>query len=166
MARRKKILDANTEKLVTYAIGAGITYFLVVKPILVKLGIIKSAEQNRQDRSNQLNIDDYIKDTLSKQSPTKSVGEWTIIADKIYNDLNKSAISDDKDDAVYQLARAKNDADVATLYKAFGKRQEYYFGIPYGGLRDLADFVKSNLSISDIAIVNGNYSRKNIKFKF
>jgi len=166
MARRKKILNANTEKLVTYAIGAGITYFLVVKPILVKLGIIKSAEQNRQDRSNQQNIDNYIKDTLSKQSPTKSVGEWTIIADKIYNDLNKSAISDDKKDAVYQLARAKNDADVATLYKAFGKRQEYYFGIPYGGLRDLADFVKSNLSISDIAIVNGNYSRKNIKFKF
>jgi hypothetical protein len=166
MARRKKILDANTEKLVTYAIGAGITYFLIVKPILVKLGIVKSAEQTRQDNINQRNIDDYVKDTLSKQSPTKSVGEWTIIADKIYNDLNKSAISDDKDDAVYQLARAKNDADVATLYKAFGKRQEYYFGIPYGGLRDLADFVKSNLSISDIAIVNGNYSRKNIKFKF
>lgn len=159
-------MSASTEKIVTYAIGAGITYFLIVKPILVKLGIIKSAAELAQERVNSGNIDTYIADALKAQSPTKTIGEWTIIADKIYLDLKSSSISDDKKDAVYQVCRVKNDADVATLYKAFGKRQEYYFGIPYGGLNDLMAFITSNLSSDDLATINGNYKRKNIKFRY
>jgi DNA helicase-2/ATP-dependent DNA helicase PcrA len=56
--------------------------------------------------------------------------------------------------------------DIAVLYKAFGKRQEFYFGIPYGGLRDLMAFITSNLSSDAIATINDNYKRKNIKFRF
>jgi hypothetical protein len=166
MPRNNQILNASTEKVVTYAIGAGITYFLIVKPVLVKLGILKSAAEIKQERVNTGNVDTYIADTLRVQSPTKSVGEWTIIADKIYEDLKFSAVSDDKKDAGYQVTRVKNDADVATLYKAFGKRQEYYFGVPYGGLRDLMAFITSNLSSDAIAAINDNYRRKNIKFRF
>jgi len=166
MPRKNPILTASTEKVVTYAIGAGITYFLIVKPILVKLGVLKSAAEIKQERVNTGNVDIYIKDTLRVQNPTKSVGEWTIIADKIYEDLKFSAVSDDKKDAGYQVTRVKNDADVATLYKAFGKRQEYYFGVPYGGLRDLMAFITSNLSSDAIAAINDNYRRKNIKFRF
>ena len=166
MPKKNPILTASTEKVVTYAIGAGITYFLIVKPILVKLGVLKSAAEIKQERVNTGNVDTYIKDTLRVQNPTKSVGEWTIIADKIYEDLKFSAVSDDKKDAGYQVTRVKNDADVATLYKAFGKRQEYYFGVPYGGLRDLMAFITSNLSSDAIAAINDNYRRKNIKFRF
>jgi hypothetical protein len=166
MARSNKIMSAGTEKVVTYAIGAGITYFLIVKPILEKLGIVKTAEEIKQERVNTGNVDTYVKDTLRVQNPTKSVGEWTIIADKIYEDLKFSSISDDKKDAGYQVMRVKNDADVAVLYKAFGKRQEYYFGVPYGGLRDLMAFITSNLSSDAIATINDNYRRKNIKFRF
>lgn len=166
MATKNKILTASTEKVVTYAIGAGITYFLIVKPILVKLGVLKSAAEIKQERINTSNVDAYIADALKKQTPTKSVGEWTIIADKIYEDLKFSGVSDDKKDAGYQVARVQNDADVATLYKAFGKRQEYYFGVPYGGLRDLMAFITSNLSSDAIATINDNYRRKNIKFRF
>ena len=32
-------------KVATYAAGAGLTYFLIVKPILTKLGLVKSAAQ-------------------------------------------------------------------------------------------------------------------------
>lgn len=166
MPRKNPILSASSEKIVTYAIGAGITYFLIVKPVLVKLGIMKSAAEIAQERTNIQNIDTYISDTLKRQTPTKSVGEWTIIADKIYQDLKFSSISDDKKDAGYQVTRVKNDADVATLYKAFGKRQEYYFGVPYGGLRDLTTFITSNLSSDAVAAINDNYRRKNIKFRF
>ena len=166
MPKKNPILSASTEKIVTYAIGAGITYFLIVKPVLVKLGILKSAAELAQERINTGNIDTYIADVLKVQKPTKSVGEWTIIADKIYADLKFSSISDDKKDAVYQVCRVQNDADVATLYKSFGKRQEYYFGVPYGGLNDLMGFITSNLSTSDIATINDNYKRKNIKFRY
>lgn len=166
MPRQNKILNASTEKIAIYAIGAGITYFLVVKPILVKLGIVKSAAELEQERINTGNIDTYINDAIRLQTPTKSVGEWTIIANRIYEALRYSGLSDDKDDAIYQLARAKNDADIATLYKSFGKRQEYLFGVPYGGLKDLVNFVKSNLDSDQINTLNDNYRRKGIKFRF
>lgn len=166
MPRQNKILNASTEKIAIYAIGAGITYFLVVKPILVKLGIVKSAAELEQERINTGNIDTYINDAIRLQTPTKPIGEWTIIANRIYEALRYSGISDDKDDAIYQLARAKNDADIATLYKSFGKRQEYLFGVPYGGLKDLVNFVKSNLDSDQINTVNDNYRRKGIKFRF
>jgi len=166
MPRQNKILNASTEKIAIYAIGAGITYFLIVKPILVKLGIVKSAAELEQERINTGNIDTYISDAIRLQTPTKSVGEWTIIANRIYEALRYSGLSDDKDDAIYQLARAKNDADIATLYKSFGKRQEYLFGVPYAGLQDLVNFVKSNLDSDQINTVNDNYRRKGIKFRF
>lgn len=166
MPRQNKILNASTEKIAIYAIGAGITYFLVVKPILVKLGIVKSAAELEQERINTGNIDTYINDAIRLQTPTKSVGEWTIIANRIYEALRYSGLSDDKDDAIYQLARAKNDADIATLYKSFGKRQEYLFGVPYSGLQDLVNFVKSNLDSDQINTLNDNYRRKGIKFRF
>ena len=166
MAIRKKIINQSTEKIVIYAVGAGITYFLIVKPLLVKLGIVKSAAELAQERINAGNINTYIDNAIRSQTPTKSVGEWTIIANNIYESLRYSGIADDKDNAVYQLARAKNDADVATIYKAFGQRQEYLFGLPYGGLQNLTNFVKSNLSDNDLIIVNSNYRRKGIKFTF
>jgi len=166
MPRQNKILNASTEKIAIYAIGAGITYFLIVKPILVKLGIVKSAAELEQERINTGNIDTYISDAIRLQTPTKSVGEWTIIANRIYEALRYSGLSDDKDDAIYQLARAKNDADIATLYKSFGKRQEYLFGVPYAGLQDLVSFIKSNLDGDQINTVNDNYRRKGIKFRF
>jgi hypothetical protein len=166
MARQKTILNKDNKKLILYAVAGGAAYFLILKPILVKLGIVKSAAELAQERINAGNIDTYIDDAIRLQTPTKSVGEWTIIANNIYESLRYSGLSDDKNNAVYQLARAKNDADIATIYKAFGKRQEYLFGVPYGGLQDLVNFVKSNLSSDQLNTVNDNYRRKNIKFRF
>jgi hypothetical protein len=166
MPKRNPIMSASTEKVVTYAIGAGITYFLIVKPVLVKLGILKSAAEIAQENVNAENVDTYVANTLKVQSPTKSVGEWTIIANQLYEDLKYSSLSDNKADAGYQVTRVKNDADFATLYKAFGKRQEYYFGVPYGGLRDLIAFIKSNLDSDAITTINNNYASKKIKFRF
>ena len=97
---------------------------------------------------------------------TKSKAEWDQIADTIYNDLRFSAISDDKADAGYQVARVKNDADMIYLIKTFGKRQEYLFGLPSGSPMGLTEFITSNLSREKINIINSNYASKGIKFKF
>jgi hypothetical protein len=166
MPKQNQIMSASTEKIVTYAIGAGITYFLIVKPLLVKLGVIKSAEEIAAEKENKENVDAYIDATIKSGTPTKSLGEWTLIGNQIYEFLRYSGASDDKNGAMMQIMRVKNEADVATLLKAFGKRQEYFFGIPYGGLQNLVSFVKSNLSDSQIATINDNYLRKNIKFRF
>jgi hypothetical protein len=166
VVRRKPLLNASTEKIAIYAIGAGVSYFLIVRPLLIKLGIIKSAAELAAERERKDNVNDYINTTIRTGTPTKSLGEWQIIADQIYEFLRYSGASDNKDGAMMQIMRVKNEADLATLLKTFGSRQEYFFGIPYGGLQNLVSFVKSNLSNSQISTINSNLGRKNIKFKF
>lgn len=145
-----------------FLVGAGLGYFFILKPILEKLGILKSTEETQQQNI----IDNFTADTIKKVKPTKSVGEFQIIADQIYADLRYSALDDNKENATYQLCRVKNEGDVALLIKLFGKRQEYLFGIPSGSKQDLQQFVTSNLSKKQIAVVNNNYLGKNIKYRF
>jgi hypothetical protein len=159
-------IDKDTQKLLLYtAIGGG-AYFLILKPLLIKLGVLKSALELEQDYSQKVNIDAYINNSIKTQTPTKSKGEWQIIADQIYNDLKFSGIADNKSDAGYQVARVQNDADIATLIQVFGMRQESFFGINIGGLQNLPQFIIGNLDKSEIAKINDNYARKNIKFRF
>ena len=157
--------NPNT-KIITYAIGIGASYFLILKPILVKLGFMQSAEQVKQDLSQTQNIQDYLGQSIATQTPSKSRGEWQIIANNIYNDLYHAGVSDNKSDAGYQLARVQNDADFSVLYDTFGKRQEYFFGVPTGGLQDLVQFIIGNLDRTEINKINDNYTRKGIKFRF
>jgi hypothetical protein len=159
-------IDKSTKDILIYGALIGGGYYFVLRPFLVKLGILQSPEQIAQQSQQTQNIQTYIEQTLSSQNPTKSIGEWQVIANQIYQDLKFAGVSDDKSDAVYQICRVQNDADVALLYKNFGNRQEYYFGIPIDGLKDLQQFVNSNLSDSQINTINSNYSRKGIKYKF
>jgi hypothetical protein len=159
-------IDKQTQKLLLYtAIGGG-AYFLILKPLLIKLGVLKSTLELQQEKSQQENIDNYIINSLKNNTPTKSKGEWQIIADQIYNDLKFSGIADNKSDAGYQIARVQNDADIATLIQVFGMRQESFFGVNIGGLQNLPQFIIGNLDKSEIAKINDNYARKNIKFRF
>ena len=157
--------DKN-QKLLIYALGVGAGYLLIVRPLLVKFGIVKSSAQIQQDIYQSGNVQEYINTTIANQKPTKTTGEWQIIADQLYYDLKFAAPSDDKADAGYQVSRVQNDADFALLYDTFGKRQEYYFGIPAGGLQDMVQMVTSNLDRSALNKINDNYQRKGIKFRF
>ena len=146
-----------------YLIGAGVAYFLIVRPIFKKLGITKTAQEIEQEKK----VETFLDKTIKSIKPTKPEGEWQIIANQIFQDLRFSALDDNKKDAVFQLCRVKNEGDVALLIKLFGKRQETWFGIiPNGPEKDLQQFVTSNLSVKEIAIVNDNYMRKNIKYRF
>jgi hypothetical protein len=159
-------IDKQTQKLLLYAAIGGGAYFLILKPLLIKLGVLKSTLELQQEQSQKENIDSYVNSSLKIQTPTKSKGEWQIIADQIYNDLKFSGVSDNKSDAGYQVARVQNDADVALLIQVFGMRQESFFGINTGGLQNLPQFIIGNLSKSDIAKINDNYASKKIKFRF
>jgi hypothetical protein len=159
-------MKKQDEKLI---IGAGvllIAYFGIIRPVLTKVGIFKSAEEKaKQKRDTQL-IEAQVQASAKNEKPTKSETEWNVIAQQIYEDLRYSAVSDNKADAGYQVARVKNDADFWLLYKSFDKRQEYAFGLPVGAEKDLSQFIRDNLSSSAISTINDNYRRKNIKFRF
>ena len=159
-------MDKQNKKLVINVGIAVIAYFGVVKPILQKLGVMKTKEEKAKENARQKAIDDEKKAVAkSGQSPTKSDAEWIAIVEQIYQDIRYSAIDDNKADAAYQLQRAKNNADVILMVDLFGMRREYWFGIPAGDEKDLFSMVRYNLSSTQINTVNNNWQRKNIKYR-
>ena len=148
------------KKTLYYVGGAILAYFFILKPVLQKFGIVKTKDEILREKEKEK----FLQDT--NETPTKSPGEWAIIADQIYEDLRYTALDDNKADAGYQVSRVKNNADFKLLFKAFGKRQEYVFFVPSGSEKDLQQFIRSNLSESAIQIINSNYRKKNITFQF
>jgi hypothetical protein len=161
-----KGIDKDTQKILLYAAGIGAGYYFVLRPLLIKFGLMRDPKLVRQDTEQQQNVDQYVDSSLKTQTPTKTLGEWQLIANQIYNNLKYASVSDNKAEAGYQIARVQNDADVAALIKTFGQRQEYYFGLPLYGLQDFVTFVTSNLDRTELDKINNNYYRKGIKFKF
>jgi hypothetical protein len=162
---RKKISGTDTQKLLIYAAVIGGGYFLILKPLLIKFGLMQDPALAAQSAAQSQNVSDYVNQAVSSQTPTKTRGEWQLIADNIYTDLSQTVINN-RSDAVYQLARPQNDADVALLIDTFGQRQQNWFGISAGALQTLPAFITQNLTSSDINTVNNNYQRKGIKFQF
>lgn len=160
-------LDKNTKDLLIYAGIGTATYFLVVKPLLQKFGIVKTAEQTQQEEITNKGRDKFIADTLKVIKPTKPESQFAILADQLYEYLKYSAISDEKKKAWELLyINLNNDADAALMLKYFGKRQEYNLGFPVGGLKNLSEFVTTNLSQSYIDNLNQRYTKSKMKFRF
>ena len=159
-------MKQETKQILLYLAIFIVAYYLLIRPILTALGLVKSQERKETERRKQDQLETEIKNVSQSQKSTKSVQEWQVIADQIYEDLRYSAVSDNKADAGYQVSRVQNDADFWELYRLFGKRREYLFGIPSGSLQDLSQFIRSNLSDSQIETINNNYKRKGIKFRF
>jgi len=159
-----KITPENRKLIIGGGIAIG-SYFLIIRPLLQKIGIIKTQEEKQKERSDELNVADLEKNTNARGiSLSKSKAEWDQIADTIYNELYTFA-TDNKEDAAYQLARVKNDADAAYLVKTFGQRKEKFLGFGYGPEMTLIPFVNANLSRNTINLINDNYKRKGMQFK-
>ena len=148
-----------------YLLG-GIGAYMIIKPILNSLGITKSAEAAKQEAENKAKREEYLKPKQSDPPATKTPGEWAIIADTLYRDMQFSWIDDDYNDAEYQLKRPKNETDMKLLISAFGFRQERIFGVPDGPPKDLAQFVKDNLSRKQMNMLNSAYAQRGISFRF
>lgn len=160
-------ISQENKKLLTTAGIVVAAYLIVIRPLFQSLGITKTDAEIAKEKSDAANILDIEKNLNARGIDlTKSKAEWDQIADIIYNDLRYSAIDDNKADAGYQVSRVKNDADIIYLIKTFGKRQEYLFGIPSGSPMGLTEFITSNLDRTNINLINDNYSRKGMKFKF
>lgn len=159
-------MNKQEEKFLYYGLGILAIYILILRPIFIKLGLQSDPLRLETEERKKTQIEQQLSEILKNQKPTKSIQEWQVIADAIYKDIRYSALSDNKADAGYQVARVKNEADFWTLYKLFAKRREYIFGIPDGDLMDLQQFITSNLTKQQIAKINQNYQTKGIKFQF
>lgn len=159
-------IDKQTQGTIIFVGSIAAAYFLLIKPLAEKLGLKKTKEEKEQEKKETEAVEQYVKDSIRRQNPTKSAGEWTLVANQLYQNMGYSRFDDDYEAAGVNLTRPKNDADVALLINQFGKRQEYFFGIPTGGKSTLPEFVGRNLSRGKIEAINDNYKRKNIKFKF
>jgi len=157
--------NKEIQKVLIWAAVIGGSYYFVLRPVLIKFGLMEDPAGTATSEAAAANINKYIDDTISRQTPTKSLGEWSLIADTIYTDLDQP-IYNNSDDAVYQLTRVKNDADVATLIKAFGQRSSHWFGFISGKLMNLPSFLNLHLTSSNTSKINDNYARKGIKFRF
>jgi hypothetical protein len=161
-----KVSEENKKLLTTVGIAVA-AYLIVIKPLFQTLGITKTEEEKAKEKSDAANVLEQEKNlNVRGISLTKSKAEWDQIADIIYNDLRYSALNDNKADAGYQVSRVKNDADILYLIKTFGKRQEYLLGIPSGSPMSLNEFITSNLTRDNINLINDNYKRKGMAFKF
>ena len=159
-----KITPENRKLIIGGGIAIG-SYFLIIRPILQKIGILKTKDEKEKERSDEQNVLDLEKNTNARGlTLSKSKAEWDQIADTIYNELYTFA-TDNKDDAAYQLARLKNDADAVYLVKTFGQRKEKFFGFGYGPEQALIPFVNANLSRKVLNLINDNYKRKGMTFK-
>jgi hypothetical protein len=157
--------NKDIQKLLITAAVVGGGYYFVLRPILVKFGLMADPAVAAQQTQQSKVIQDYVNNALNTQQPTKTRGEWQLIADTIYGDLSQLVLNN-RSDAVYQLARPQNDADVALLIDAFGTRQQSWFGLNAGALQTLPVFIAQNLTSSDLNTINNNYQRKGIKFRY
>ena len=160
-------MDKETKSLILYAGGATALYFLVIQPLLQKLGLQATKEEKKQAETVEKAKKEFVEKALEKNKPSRPLSYYVFLADQLYEFLKYSAIDDKKQKALELLYQyIHNDADIALLYKYFGKRQEYAFGVPIGKAKNLSEFVSTNLSKSMLDYLNGRYIKNKMIFRF
>jgi hypothetical protein len=160
-------MDKETKSFILYAGGAIAAYFLVIQPLLQKLGLQATPAEKKQAETIEKGKTQFIETALKKNKPTRPEGNFALLADQLYEFIKYSAIDDDKKKALELLYQyIHNDADIALLYKYFGQRQEYAFGIPTGKKKNLSEFVATNLNKSSLDFLNAGYAKNKMIFRF
>lgn len=131
--------------------------YAILKPILNRLGLAKSQETKRREERRKSQIDSKVAEEKKKFKGWLSDAEAQSIADSVYNSLATSAISDSPGVAEAALSKIHSDTDWWNVYRLFGRRQEYFFGLPTGGLKDIDQFIADNMSKQSIKRLNDNW---------
>lgn len=138
----------SKDLLIKVGIAAG-AYFLVIRPVLVKLNIVDSAADKRTDKD----VQDYSVSVSSAFSPTyyKGVSRATILTRESAEALAKTLYDAigwlyDDETAVYGVFRQfRYKTQVSYLADVFFQKYK----------ADLYQYLARNLSSSEIGIVNG-----------
>lgn len=138
-------------------VGGSLVTFLVLKRLYFAVFPTESQKKNRQLLQNvNSEITTYQNNGIRASYPDST---YETLANTIYNSMRYAA-GDDYATVELKLKEMKNNLDVAKLIKAFGKRQDYFFGIPVGDPMDLFTYVQKELG-NDYAGLT-NYRVKNV----
>jgi hypothetical protein len=162
----KLTLDKNQRQSLILITGLAVGYFAILKPILNRLHLTKSEEEKNREKRRKKQLDEKVKEEAKRVRRHLSDAELQIIADNIYENIATSWWADEKEKAagiIYN--KIINDSDWWQLVKLFGRRQEYYFGLPTGGLKDLESFLKTNLSDDQIRRLNNGFRLYKMKYR-
>lgn len=133
-------------------------YFLIVRPIFKKLGIVKSDSQLEQERLAEVHVEQV------GQEPSYPLIKYKELADTIEDALG-SYIANDNEDVVYNVFnQLNNDRDMAELIRAFGMRSRSVALIGTGK-KGLTAFINNAMNQNEISKVNNILQNKNIKYR-
>jgi len=127
-----------------------------------------------QDKTNEQIIKDSdkeLKEYLKKYKLSYPPSQYGAFANTIY-ESTKYGIGDNYGAVVQTLKKLNNNADVVTLVKVYGARQNYVFGIPAGEKRDLFTNIKAELGneyggLTSYRLdqINNDWKKKGITYK-
>jgi hypothetical protein len=129
-------------------------------------------EAQRKNRELEKNIDNEISKMQSNgKKASFSDSNYNTFANTIYNSM-RFAVGDDYGTVESTLKRMKNDLDVAKLIKAFGLKQDYFFGLPTGDKMDLFTYIQKELGneyggLTNYRVkrINEDWSKKGISYQ-
>lgn len=165
-------LKNMTEGLPSWAKGV-IAVAVVAGVGFVLFKVYKRIKGEKEDRQRIKDVNQEIENAIKKgQKKSFPDSTYQSRANQIYEGM-KYGIGDDYASVRNILMTMKNDLDVLSLNKAFGKRQAYVFGIPQGEPKDLFTFVRAELgneyggvSSAKMDAVNKDWQKKGIKYQF
>lgn len=150
-------------------VGGGLVAFLVLKRVYKA---VFPTEAEIRNKALERNIDSEIsKMQGSGKKPTFSDSNYNAFANTIYNSM-RFAAGDSYSNVESTMKRMQNDLDVAKLIKAFGTRQDYFFGLPAGNPMDLFTYVQKELGNDwggltgyRVTRINEDWKKKGIKYQ-
>jgi hypothetical protein len=162
----KLTLDKNQRQSLILVTGLAVGYFAILKPILNRLHLTKSEEEKNREKRRKKQLDEKVKEETKRVARRKSDAELQIVADNIYENIATSWWSDEKEKAAGILYdKITTDSDMWQLIKLFGRRQEYWYGLPTGGLKDMETFMKTNFSADQIRRLNNGFRLYKMKYR-
>ena len=129
-------------------------------------------DAQRKNRELEKNIDSEISKMQGNgKKASFSDSNYNTFANTIYNSM-RFAIGDDYGTVESTLKRMKNDLDVAKLIKAFGLKQDFFFGLPAGDKMDLFTYIQKELGneyggLTNYRVkrINEDWSKKGITYQ-
>lgn len=157
--------NKDIQRVLIWAAVLGGGYYFVVRPLLVNVGLKENPIVTKSKEKEEQSVVKYIQDTTNKILATKTLGEWTLIANQIYSNFDQP-VWNNNSDAVRLLQMPVNDADVALLIQGFGFKSSHWFAFFEGAPMRLPEFLSQQATSSNIKDVNNNYAKKGITYRF
>lgn len=134
-------------------------YFLVVRPIFKKLGLVKSDSQVEQESLSELYTHQV------SEVPSFPLIKYKEMADVIEDSLGSYLVNDNEDLVYSQFLQLRNNRDLAELIRAFGMRSRTitFFGT---GKKGLSAFLNNAMNRSEVGKINQILSDKGINYRF